>query len=72
VSGTCTHQGCRLDLAPARDQLACPCHGATFTLAGVNLTHPLKTGDRLPALPRLAVREQDGTIQVYTPSGSGA
>jgi nitrite reductase/ring-hydroxylating ferredoxin subunit len=72
VSGTCTHQGCRLDLTPARDQLACPCHGATFTLAGENLTHPLKTGDRLPALPRLAVREQDGTIQIYAPSGSGA
>jgi nitrite reductase/ring-hydroxylating ferredoxin subunit len=72
VSGTCTHQGCRLDLTPARDQLACPCHGATFTLAGVNLTHPLKTGDRLPALPRLAVREQDGTIQVYAPNALGA
>jgi nitrite reductase/ring-hydroxylating ferredoxin subunit len=70
VSRTCTHQGCRLDLTPARDRLACPCHGATFALTGENLTRPLKTGDRLPALPRLAVREQDGNIQVYAPGGS--
>lgn len=67
VSGICTHQGCRLDLTPARDRLSCPCHGATFTLAGANLTHPLQTGQSLPALPRLPVREQDGQIQVYAP-----
>lgn len=67
VSGTCTHQACRLDLTPARDELSCPCHGATFTLAGVNLTHPLQTGQALPALPRLPVREQNGQIQIYAP-----
>jgi nitrite reductase/ring-hydroxylating ferredoxin subunit len=67
VSGICTHQGCRLDLSPSRDQLACPCHGATFTLAGANLTHPLQTGQALPALPRLAVREQNGQVQIYAP-----
>lgn len=72
VSRTCTHQGCRLDLTPARDRLACPCHGATFALTGENLTRPLKTGDRLPALPRLAVREQDGYIQIYAPGGTGS
>lgn len=70
VSRTCTHQGCRLDLTPARDELACPCHGATFALTGENLTHPLKTGERLPALPRLAVRETDGSIQVYAPAAA--
>lgn len=67
VSGICTHQGCRLDLAPARNLLSCPCHGATFTLAGANLTHPLQTGQSLPALPRLPVREQNGQIQIYAP-----
>lgn len=72
VSGICTHQGCRLDLTPARDVLSCPCHGATFTLAGANLTHPLKTRQALPALPRLAVREQDGQIQIYAPRSGGS
>jgi nitrite reductase/ring-hydroxylating ferredoxin subunit len=67
VSGICTHQGCRLDLAATRDMLSCPCHGATFTLAGANVAHPLQTGQPLPALPRLPVREQSGLIQVYAP-----
>lgn len=70
VSGICTHQGCRLDLAAARDELSCPCHGATFTVAGVNLTHPRQSGGPLPALPRLPVREQSGRIQVYAPPPS--
>ena len=68
VSGICTHQGCRLDLAAARDKLSCPCHGATFTVAGANLTHPRQSGGPLPALPRLPVREQSGVIQVYAPA----
>jgi cytochrome b6-f complex iron-sulfur subunit len=67
VSGTCTHQGCRLDLDADRSGLTCPCHGATFTTAGVNLTHPRQVGRPLPALPRLAVRELDGHIEVYAP-----
>ncbi|MFF3073422.1 Rieske (2Fe-2S) protein [Kitasatospora sp. NPDC057904] len=68
VSGNCTHQGCRLDLDSARDRLACPCHGATFSLAGVNLTRPHQSGEPLPALPRLPVRELDGAIQIYAPA----
>jgi nitrite reductase/ring-hydroxylating ferredoxin subunit len=68
VSGICTHQGCRLDLDAARQVLACPCHGATFTPAGLNLTHPRPMSRTLPALPRLAVREQGGQIQVYAPA----
>ncbi|WP_405885127.1 Rieske (2Fe-2S) protein [Streptomyces sp. NBC_01136] len=70
VSGNCTHQGCRLDLDSAHDRLACPCHGATFSLAGVNLTRPHQSGEPLPALPRLPVRELDGTIQIYAPAVS--
>jgi nitrite reductase/ring-hydroxylating ferredoxin subunit len=68
VSGICTHQGCRLDLDAARTLLTCPCHGATFTSAGLNLTHPRPASQALPPLPRLPVREQDGRIQVYAPS----
>jgi cytochrome b6-f complex iron-sulfur subunit len=67
VSAICTHQGCRLDLAPGRDQLACPCHGATFALTGQSLTHP-RSVRALPPLPRLAVRESGGHVQIYAPA----
>ncbi|MFD0632141.1 Rieske (2Fe-2S) protein [Catenulispora yoronensis] len=66
VSGICTHQGCRLRLDPPREQLACPCHGATFTLAGAPLTRP-HGSHPLPALPRLPVRIDGEQIQVYAP-----
>ncbi len=68
VSGVCSHQGCRLDLTDARDRLACPCHGATFALTGTPLTHPFRVDSKLPPLPRLAVRTQDGDVQVYAPN----
>ena len=67
VSGICTHQGCRLNLTAPRDKLACPCHGATFALTGEPLTHP-HSDKPLSALPRLAVRVQQGRIQVYAPA----
>ncbi|MEZ0114092.1 cytochrome b6-f complex iron-sulfur subunit [Catenulispora sp. EB89] len=67
VSGFCTHQGCRLRLDTPHEQLACPCHGATFTLAGGPLVRPAG-GSPLPALPRLPVRIDGGQIQVYAPS----
>ncbi|MEZ0091881.1 Rieske (2Fe-2S) protein [Streptacidiphilus sp. EB129] len=67
VSGICTHQGCRLHLTPPKDQLACPCHGATFTLAGEPLTHP-HNNNPLPALPRLPVRVRGNDIQIYAPA----
>ena len=68
VSGICTHQGCRLNLTPPQDTLACPCHGATFTLAGHPLIHP-RTAQALPPLPRLPVREYQGHIQIYAATG---
>jgi cytochrome b6-f complex iron-sulfur subunit len=67
VSGICTHQGCRLRLTTPQDQLACPCHGATFTLAGEPLTHP-HNSHALPALPRLPVRVHGNDIQIYAPA----
>jgi nitrite reductase/ring-hydroxylating ferredoxin subunit len=65
VSGICTHQGCRLTLADHPARLVCPCHGATFGLGGEVLTHRLPVS--LTSLPQLAVREIDGTVQVYAP-----
>jgi nitrite reductase/ring-hydroxylating ferredoxin subunit len=67
ISGICTHQGCRLALDTPRDTLVCPCHGATFAVTGTPLTHPYRQAVPLPALPRLAVRERDGHIQIYAP-----
>lgn len=65
ISGICTHQGCRLVLAAAATELGCPCHGAVFALDGAVLRHRLSV--RLTALPRIAVRESGGVVQVYAP-----
>ncbi len=65
VSGVCTHQGCRLMLDAGDTELMCPCHGATFGLSGAVLRHRLSFP--LTALPRLAVRESAGVIQIFAP-----
>lgn len=65
VSGICTHQGCRLDLSSTPDQLVCPCHGATFSVSGEPLAYPAAPNFPMEPLPRLAVRVQDGDVQVY-------
>ena len=62
ISGTCTHQGCRLGLE-AGTRLRCPCHRALFALDGRVLHH--RFPGPLPALPRMAVRQADGIVQVY-------
>jgi nitrite reductase/ring-hydroxylating ferredoxin subunit len=62
ISGTCTHQGCRLGLE-AGMRLRCPCHRALFALDGRVLHH--RFPGPLPALPRIAVRQADGVVQVY-------
>lgn len=69
VSGVCTHQACRLALNESRDQLVCPCHGATFAVTGEPL-HNFRSSHPLPSLPRLAVREHQGHIQVYGPDSA--
>ncbi|WP_231336529.1 Rieske (2Fe-2S) protein [Actinomadura graeca] len=66
VSGVCTHQGCRLTVH-AGTRLRCPCHGALFALDGAVLQHRLKAP--IPALPRLAVRQVNGMVEVYLPRG---
>jgi cytochrome b6-f complex iron-sulfur subunit len=65
VSGVCSHQGCRLLFAGGPPRLVCPCHGAAFALDGSVLGHRLPV--TLSALPRLAVREIDGAVQVFAP-----
>lgn len=66
VSGICTHQGCQLNLNDTRNELVCPCHGASFALSGRSLTHP-HGKYALSPLPRLAVRSHEDQIQVYAP-----
>lgn len=65
VSGVCTHQGCRLHLDGGA-RLRCPCHQALFALDGAVLQHRLPVP--LRALPRLAVRETNGVVEVYVAS----
>jgi len=65
VSGTCTHQGCRLLLDAAARRLNCPCHRTAFAVDGELLTHELPVA---PApLPQIATREVNGAVQVYAP-----
>lgn len=70
VSGTCTHQGCRLVLDAAARRLDCPCHNAAFAVTGELLHHQLRAAPR--PLPHIQVREVHGAIQVYTPATWGA
>ena len=64
VSGSCTHQGCRLALDGARN-LDCPCHTTVFALSGDLIRHQLPVAPR--PLPTFATREVDGVVQVYAP-----
>jgi cytochrome b6-f complex iron-sulfur subunit len=65
VSGVCSHQGCLLRFNEAARRLDCPCHRAAFSLTGKVLFSQLPTPP--PPLPRLAVRDNDGHVQVQVP-----
>ena len=65
VSGVCTHQGCKLWLDAQQSRLRCPCHSTSFSLEGDTLTHQLPAAP--PPLPKLAVRESGGVIEVFAP-----
>ena len=47
------------------DQLRCPCHSTSFSPTGQVLSHMLPSVPE--PLPRLEVRELDGSIEVFTP-----
>lgn len=64
VSGTCTHQGCRLRLDAART-LDCPCHTTVFAPTGELIAHQLPLAP--PPLPRFQTREVGGEVQVLAP-----
>ena len=62
ISGVCTHQGCLLRLNEAAGRLDCPCHRASFSLAGDVLHQQFR--QPLPPLPHIQVRENNGQIEV--------
>jgi cytochrome b6-f complex iron-sulfur subunit len=65
VSGTCTHQGCLLQLNQAAGRLDCPCHRTAFALDGKLMFSQL---DALPAaLPQIEVRSRDGQVEAFLP-----
>jgi cytochrome b6-f complex iron-sulfur subunit len=78
LSSVCTHMGCTLHYRPEWQDLRCPCHGASFDLAG-QLANGRRTwrenpypGDarayplELPDLVRPRVKVEDGRILVWT------
>lgn len=78
LSSVCTHMGCTLQYRPEWEDLRCPCHGASFDLAG-RLANGRRTwrenpyrGDAqaypisLPDLVRPRVKVEDGAILVWT------
>lgn len=79
LSSRCTHMGCTLAFRPDWQDLRCPCHGASFDLAG-RLANGRTAwreehgypGDAraypidLPDLPRPEVKVADGAILVWT------
>jgi nitrite reductase/ring-hydroxylating ferredoxin subunit len=78
LSSVCTHMGCTLQYRPEWQDLRCPCHDASFDLAG-RLANGRRAwreapyrGDaraypiELPDLVRPRVRVEDGVILVWT------
>ncbi|MGH2416993.1 MAG: ubiquinol-cytochrome c reductase iron-sulfur subunit [Candidatus Limnocylindria bacterium] len=78
LSSVCTHMGCTLHFRPEWQDLRCPCHGASFDLAG-RLANGRRgwreapyPGDaraypiELPDLVRPNVKVTDGAIMVWT------
>jgi nitrite reductase/ring-hydroxylating ferredoxin subunit len=79
LSSVCTHMGCTLHFRPDWRDLRCPCHGASFDLAG-RLANGRRAwraegaypGDaraypiELPDLVRPRVKVEDGSVLVWT------
>lgn len=79
LSSVCTHMGCTLQYRPAWHDLRCPCHGASFDLAGElangrdrwRVTGGYRGDEHaypieLPPLIRPAVKVVDGQVLVWT------
>ena len=69
LSGLCTDVGCPLHHTHGAAHLVCPCHGASFDLAG----HPEPGGYwmHLPDLPEIPSRVYRGQLQVQLPRTKG-
>lgn len=69
LSSVCPHKGCAIGFAPAAQRYECPCHGATFDLAGARQTGPSERG--LDPLPFTVEDERVKVTWVrYQPGGS--
>jgi nitrite reductase/ring-hydroxylating ferredoxin subunit len=80
LSSVCTHMGCTLAYRPERNDLRCPCHGASFDLYG-NLANGSDRWSRwggydgdveaypiqLPPLVRPQVKVEGDSVLVLTP-----
>lgn len=79
LSSVCTHMGCTLAYRPAQGDLRCPCHGASFDLAGKLANGPDRWSAsgaygsdpqayplQLPSLARPQVQVAGDEIQVWT------
>lgn len=79
LSSTCTHMGCTLRFRPDWQDLRCPCHGASFDLAGRLANGPGAWRDAgsypgdaraypldLPDLARPQIKVEDDRIWVWT------
>jgi len=63
MSAVCTHMGCILKFNPEQQRLDCPCHAASFNLAGAPMSRAY-----LSSLPQLRSRARDGHIEVEVPA----
>jgi len=79
LASVCTHMGCTLHYRPDWQDLRCPCHGASFDLAGNLANGPTRaaasgaySGDAtaypidLPPLAQPRVKVANGTVYVWT------
>lgn len=66
LSGVCTHMGCLLNYSANKERLVCPCHGAEFALSGTLRSYPRHLTTKLPGLPRIKVRVEGQSVQVWT------
>jgi menaquinol-cytochrome c reductase iron-sulfur subunit len=59
LSSVCPHLGCAVRWIEKQDRFICPCHGGTFTSAGVHLSGP-----PLRAMDELESKVENGVLKV--------
>jgi nitrite reductase/ring-hydroxylating ferredoxin subunit len=66
MSRICTHMGCQLDFEADEQAFVCPCHGAEFSMTGQPRYGPKGYALQLPPLPSIKVRQNNGSIEVWS------